>query len=122
MRLKRSLLLLFKKFGYWLFNQALDTFNTAVVSPSYYALFTSFTILASAIMFKLCGFITVLSGTIVLHIIREPDPPFSTDLYSPLSLKVTWYIQGNGESWKQKEEDGSPPFNLITVVPQDHFM
>ena len=32
--------------------QALDTFNTAVVSPIYYALFTSFTILASVIMFK----------------------------------------------------------------------
>ncbi|KAL1347033.1 hypothetical protein HN51_020553 [Arachis hypogaea] len=115
-------------------NMALDTFNTAVVSPIYYALFTSFTILASAIMFKdysgqsissiaseLCGFITVLSGTVVLHSTREPDPPVSTDLYSPLSPKVTWYIQGNGESWKQKEEDGSPPFNLITVVRQDHF-
>ncbi|KAL2639022.1 hypothetical protein AAZV13_06G145700 [Glycine max] len=35
-------------------NMALDTFNTAVVSPIYYALFTSFTILASAIMFKIC--------------------------------------------------------------------
>jgi hypothetical protein len=34
----------------WL--QALDTFNTAIVSPIYYAGFTSFTILASAIMFK----------------------------------------------------------------------
>ncbi|KAJ7013509.1 magnesium transporter NIPA6 [Populus alba x Populus x berolinensis] len=33
-------------------NMALDTFNTAVVSPIYYAGFTSFTILASAIMFK----------------------------------------------------------------------
>ena len=32
--------------------QALDTFNTTVVSPIYYAMFTSFTILASAIMFK----------------------------------------------------------------------
>jgi magnesium transporter len=32
--------------------QALDTFNTAVVSPIYYAMFTSLTILASAIMFK----------------------------------------------------------------------
>jgi hypothetical protein len=32
--------------------QALDNFNTAVVSPIYYALFTAFTILASAIMFK----------------------------------------------------------------------
>uniref|UniRef100_A0A2N9INM0 Probable magnesium transporter n=1 Tax=Fagus sylvatica TaxID=28930 RepID=A0A2N9INM0_FAGSY len=72
-------------------NMALDTFNTAVVSPIYYALFTSFTILASAIMFKdysgqsassiaseLCGFITVLSGTAVLHSTREPDPPTVT--------------------------------------------
>jgi len=32
--------------------QALDTFNTTVVSPIYYALFTSLTIFASAIMFK----------------------------------------------------------------------
>ncbi|KAL0391689.1 UNVERIFIED_CONTAM: putative magnesium transporter NIPA6 [Sesamum radiatum] len=67
-------------------NKALDTFNTAIVSPIYYALFTSLTILASAIMFKdwsgqsassivsvLCGFITVLSGTMVLHITRDPE-------------------------------------------------
>ncbi|KAH1255290.1 putative magnesium transporter NIPA7 [Glycine max] len=127
-------------------NMALDTFNTAVVSPIYYALFTSFTILASAIMFKdyygqsissiaseLCGFVTVLSGTTVLHSTREPDPPVNTeqigkylpnystraDLYSPLSPKVSWYIQGNGEPWKQKED--APPFNLITVIRQDHF-
>ncbi|KAK7358760.1 hypothetical protein VNO77_00699 [Canavalia gladiata] len=114
-------------------NMALDNFNTAIVSPIYYALFTSFTILASAIMFKdysgqsissiaseLCGFITVLSGTTVLHSTREPDPPVITDLYTPLSPKVSWYIQGNGESWKQKEEDVSP-FNLIAIVRQDHF-
>ncbi|XP_029144632.1 probable magnesium transporter NIPA6 [Arachis hypogaea] len=118
----------------WLFNQASDTFNTAVLSPIYYALFTSFRILASAIMFKdysgqsissivseLYGFITVLFGTVVLHSTRESDPPVSTDLYSPLSPKVTWYIQGNGESSKQKEEDGSPFFNLFMVVWQDHF-
>ncbi|KAK7840137.1 putative magnesium transporter nipa1, partial [Quercus suber] len=33
-------------------NKALDTFNTAVVSPVYYVMFTSLTILASMIMFK----------------------------------------------------------------------
>ncbi|XP_031504075.1 probable magnesium transporter NIPA6 isoform X2 [Nymphaea colorata] len=33
-------------------NMALDTFNTAVVSPIYYAMFTTLTILASSIMFK----------------------------------------------------------------------
>ncbi|XP_057793472.1 probable magnesium transporter NIPA6 isoform X4 [Salvia miltiorrhiza] len=67
-------------------NKALDTFNTAVVSPIYYAMFTSLTIFVSAIMFKdwagesasdivsvLCGFITVLSGTMVLHGTREPE-------------------------------------------------
>ncbi|KAG5548794.1 hypothetical protein RHGRI_014220 [Rhododendron griersonianum] len=32
--------------------KALDTFNTAIVSPIYYVMFTSFTILASVIMFK----------------------------------------------------------------------
>ncbi|KAJ7945159.1 Protein of unknown function (DUF803) [Quillaja saponaria] len=107
-------------------NMALDTFNTAVVSPIYYALFTSFTILASVIMFKdysgqsassiaseLCGFITVLSGTAVLHSTREPDPPSITDLYTPLSPKVSWFIPANGEPWKQKDDDASLP-NLIT--------
>ncbi|KAK7387618.1 hypothetical protein VNO78_28538 [Psophocarpus tetragonolobus] len=61
-------------------NKALDTFNTAVVSPVYYVMFTSFTIIASIIMFKdwakqeasqiateLCGFVTILSGTFLLH-------------------------------------------------------
>ncbi|KAI4378836.1 hypothetical protein MLD38_016262 [Melastoma candidum] len=113
-------------------NMALDTFNTAVVSPIYYAMFTAFTILASAIMFKdyagqsassiaseLCGFLTVLSGTAVLHSTREPDPPMITDLYTPLSPKLSWYIQGSGEVWKQKDEDGSPKF--ITVLRQDYF-
>lgn len=41
-----------------MFFQALDTFNTSVVSPIYYAMFTSFTILASAIMFKVRWIIT----------------------------------------------------------------
>ncbi|XP_031388211.1 probable magnesium transporter NIPA6 isoform X2 [Punica granatum] len=114
-------------------NMALDTFNTALVSPIYYAMFTSFTIFASVIMFKdysgqsassiaseLCGFITVLSGTAVLHSTREPDPPPITDLYTPLSPKVSWVIQGNGEVWKQKDEDGSFP-SFITVLRPDYF-
>ncbi|KAG6486713.1 hypothetical protein ZIOFF_055292 [Zingiber officinale] len=33
-------------------NKALDTFNTAVISPVYYVMFTTFTICASMIMFK----------------------------------------------------------------------
>ncbi|KAG0455262.1 hypothetical protein HPP92_024554 [Vanilla planifolia] len=61
-------------------NKALDTFNTAVISPVYYVMFTSLTIFASMIMFKdwdsqnasqiiteICGFITILVGTFLLH-------------------------------------------------------
>ena len=43
------------------FMQALDTFNTAVVSPIYYTMFTSLTILASVIMFKVSVSIAVAS-------------------------------------------------------------
>lgn len=35
-----------------LYIQALDTFNAAIVSPIYYVMFTTLTIVASAIMFK----------------------------------------------------------------------
>nr|XP_043635029.1 probable magnesium transporter NIPA1 isoform X2 [Erigeron canadensis] len=61
-------------------NKALDTFNINVVSPVYYVMFTSLTILASVIMFKdwddqsatqitteVCGFVTILCGTFLLH-------------------------------------------------------
>ncbi|KMT01444.1 hypothetical protein BVRB_9g214520 isoform A [Beta vulgaris subsp. vulgaris] len=67
-------------------NKALDTFNAAIVSPIYYVMFTTLTIAASAIMFKdwsgqdassiaseICGFITVLTGTIILHATREHE-------------------------------------------------
>ncbi|PHU29937.1 putative magnesium transporter NIPA7 [Capsicum chinense] len=67
--------------------QALDTFNAAIISPVYYVMFTTLTIIASAIMFmdwagqndsnivyEMCGFITVLPGIIVLHVTREQEP------------------------------------------------
>uniref|UniRef100_A0A0D9V8F4 Probable magnesium transporter n=2 Tax=Leersia perrieri TaxID=77586 RepID=A0A0D9V8F4_9ORYZ len=115
-------------------NKALDTFNTAVVSPIYYAMFTTLTILASAIMFKdwsgqsaskiaseICGFLTVLAGTLVLHSTREPDQTLSADLYAPLPPKIYWHIQGNGDIGKQKEDE-SLPRDIITVVRQDYFV
>ncbi|KAJ0038366.1 hypothetical protein Pint_22695 [Pistacia integerrima] len=64
--------------------QALDTFKTSVISPVYYVTFTSLTILASMIMFKdwdsqnasqivtqLCGFVTIIYGTFLLHRSRD---------------------------------------------------
>lgn len=114
-------------------NKALDTFNTAVVSPIYYAMFTALTILASAIMFKdwsgqsastivseICGLVTVLSGTTVLHSTREPDTPSIPDFYTPLPPKIYWHIQGNGELGKHREGDLLSS-EFISVVRQDYF-
>ncbi|XP_044478888.1 probable magnesium transporter NIPA3 [Mangifera indica] len=79
-------------------NKALDTFNTAVVSPIYYVMFTSLTILASVIMFKdwdgqsgasiiseICGFVVVLSGTILLHTTKDFERCSFRGSYSSLS-------------------------------------
>ncbi|XP_044498762.1 probable magnesium transporter NIPA2 [Mangifera indica] len=65
-------------------NKALDTFKTSVISPVYYVTFTTLTILASMIMFKdwdsqnasqivtqLCGFVTIVAGTFLLHRTRD---------------------------------------------------
>ncbi|KAK1411141.1 hypothetical protein QVD17_37685 [Tagetes erecta] len=69
-------------------NKALDTFNTAVISPVYYVMFTSLTILASMIMFKnwdhqnasqiiteISGFVTIFSGTFLLHKTKDMGSP-----------------------------------------------
>uniref|UniRef100_A0ACD5UXP9 Uncharacterized protein n=1 Tax=Avena sativa TaxID=4498 RepID=A0ACD5UXP9_AVESA len=65
-------------------NKALDSFNTAVVAPVYYVMFTILTIFANMIMYKdwdsqnatqiaseLCGFVTIVAGTFLLHKTRD---------------------------------------------------
>ncbi|KAJ8460258.1 hypothetical protein OPV22_033184 [Ensete ventricosum] len=93
-------------------NKALDTFNTAIVSPIYYVMFTSLTIIASAIMFKdwsgqnissiaseLCGFITVISGTVLLHTTREQE-------IAPATATISWYIgKSTGDHMKTIDDD-----------------
>ncbi|MQL70558.1 hypothetical protein Taro_002872 [Colocasia esculenta] len=92
-------------------NKALDTFNTAVVSPIYYVMFTSLTILASVIMFKdwdrqnptqivteMCGFVTILSGTFLLHKTK--------DMADGLSSSLSFRLQ------KHTTEDGFPPEDI----------
>jgi multidrug transporter EmrE-like cation transporter len=65
-------------------NKALDLFNTAVVSPIYYVMFTTATIVAAWILFRdpvtlvqaatqLAGFVTVIGGVFLLHATRELD-------------------------------------------------
>eukprot|EP00118_Oscarella_pearsei_P025609 m.308464 g.308464 ORF g.308464 m.308464 type:complete len:393 (+) comp44039_c0_seq1:57-1235(+) len=65
-------------------NKALDIFNTSIVSPIYYVMFTTFTIIASAILFQewsaltakqflglLCGFGTIIIGVFLLHAFKD---------------------------------------------------
>ncbi|RVX19984.1 putative magnesium transporter NIPA5 [Vitis vinifera] len=100
--------------------RALDTFNTAVVSPIYYVMFTSLTILASVIMFKdwdgqsggsiiseICGFIVVLSGTILLNVTKDyEDSSFRGIYHPPLSSSLSARLcSGNGELLKHDEEN-----------------
>ena len=70
-------------------NKALDLFNTAIVTPIYYVMFTTLTIAASTIMFpevqslsamatELSGFMTIVCGTFLLHTTKDLDVPFST--------------------------------------------
>ncbi|TKY67693.1 magnesium transporter NIPA6 [Spatholobus suberectus] len=100
-------------------NRALDTFNAAIVSPVYYVMFTTLTIIASAIMFKdwsgqdvssvaseICGFITVLSGTIILHMTREQEE-------SNMQRTLTWFI--SEDSTKGEDE------HLILIRDSDYL-
>ncbi|PON75789.1 Magnesium transporter NIPA [Parasponia andersonii] len=104
-------------------NKALDTFNTAVVSPIYYVMFTTLTILASVIMFKdwdgqsggsiiseICGFIVVLSGSILLHTTREFErsSSFRGSLIPASPSLSTQLCGGNGELSKHDEENVAP--------------
>ncbi|XP_022748661.1 probable magnesium transporter NIPA3 isoform X2 [Durio zibethinus] len=86
---------------------ALDTFNTAVVSPIYYVMFTSLTILASVIMFKdwdrqnptqiiteMCGFVTILSGTFLLH--KTKDMVDGASLTTSFSMRSLKHEEDNG--------------------------
>ncbi|KFB46637.1 hypothetical protein ZHAS_00014542 [Anopheles sinensis] len=67
-------------------NKALDIFNTSIVTPIYYVIFTTLVITASAILFKewrhmraediigdLCGFFVVIVAVILLNAFREMD-------------------------------------------------
>ncbi|KAF7815666.1 putative magnesium transporter NIPA6 isoform X1 [Senna tora] len=113
-------------------NKALDTFNTAIVSPIYYVMFTTLTILASVIMFKdwdgqsgativsdICGFVIVLSGTILLHATKdfEKSPSFRGSNCASLSPSLsTRLCSGNGESLKHDEENVPSPERCIVCT------
>ncbi|KGL82619.1 Magnesium transporter NIPA4, partial [Tinamus guttatus] len=67
-------------------NKSLDIFNTALVFPIYYVLFTTIVITTSIILFKewvtmtvvdiigtVCGFLTIILGIFLLHAFKDMD-------------------------------------------------
>lgn len=107
-------------------NKALDTFNTAIVSPIYYVMFTSLTILASAIMFKdwdqqtatqivteLCGFVTILGGTFLLHATKDmSDTTSGLSTYWGPAASLSHRISMGGGNSKRPEDNDSEEIPL----------
>ncbi|KAI9277187.1 magnesium transporter NIPA-domain-containing protein [Phascolomyces articulosus] len=74
-------------------NKALNLFNTAVVTPTYYVLFTTLTIVSSTVVYRgfddasgvdittcVFGFLVICSGVTLLHYSRSNDmAPFFND-------------------------------------------
>jgi glucan phosphoethanolaminetransferase (alkaline phosphatase superfamily) len=67
-------------------NKSLDLFNTSIVTPIYYVFFTTFVIIASAILFKewesmktedvlgcCCGFLTIIIAIFLLNAFKDLD-------------------------------------------------
>ncbi|XP_074460063.1 magnesium transporter NIPA4 isoform X2 [Larus michahellis] len=67
-------------------NKSLDIFNTSLVFPIYYVLFTTIVITTSIILFKewvtmtvvdiigtVCGFLTIILGVFLLHAFKDMD-------------------------------------------------
>ncbi|XP_063169506.1 magnesium transporter NIPA2-like [Candoia aspera] len=95
-------------------NKALDIFNTSVVTPIYYVLFTTAVMTCSAILFKewqrlvptniigtISGFLTIVLGIFLLHAFR--DVPFTADLlpvflrYKPKDVPTASWREGEKE-------------------------
>ncbi|KAF4019888.1 hypothetical protein G4228_011403, partial [Cervus hanglu yarkandensis] len=90
-------------------NKALDTFNTSLVTPIYYVLFTSMVVTCSAILFQewygmnagdvigtLSGFFTIINGIFLLHAFKNIDITWS-DLTSTTRKEV---LSANGSEDK----------------------
>lgn len=115
-------------------NKALDLFNTGIVTPVYYVFFTTFVIMASAILFQewkhmsandiigsICGFSTVLVAIVLLNAFKDLDISYCSikGILKPRNELVTvfdtrWEIQeeaglvANQSDSEQENRYGSP--------------
>ena len=81
-------------------NKSLDIFNTSMVTPIYYVMFTTLTITATAILFKewakltavnilgiICGLTTTICGVFLLHVFKDVDFTLNNVLSLALSKR-----------------------------------
>lgn len=100
-------------------NKSLDTFNTAIVTPTYYVLFTSFVILFSLVLFKEfgnmlpedmtgagIGFIVIVCGIFLLNAFKNMNVSLRT---LPKAHKKTPHSSQNGEV-------------ITSVIHDDHHL
>ncbi len=95
-------------------NKALDIFNTALVTPIFYVMFTTLSITSSGILFKewtvlstaniagdICGFATTICGVFLLHMFKDVNVTFSDLLASSSKKKQPAASQDSIESGSQ---------------------
>jgi len=102
-------------------NKALDTFNTAIVSSTYYVFFTTCTITASMIMYKdwegqaagtitfqVLGFGVLMVGVYLLTVTRDSSPGCAAGLRTVLGREKTreqeYSLVQTAEDQKEEEE------------------
>ncbi|XP_068151443.1 magnesium transporter NIPA2 [Drosophila tropicalis] len=103
-------------------NKALDIFNTSIVTPVYYVMFTTLVITASAILFKeftnmrfddilgdICGFLIVITAVFMLNAFKDLDISLNDvrGLMRPKMQRVSQFdeevlVAGNGHADKDQ--------------------
>lgn len=103
-------------------NKALDIFNTSIVTPIYYVIFTSLVIFASGILFKewknmdvsniigdICGFLVVICAIVLLNAFKDMEISMDdvTIQMRPRRRLVTLGSSGRSGNNIHLEESGS---------------
>jgi hypothetical protein len=95
-------------------NKALDVYNTSVVTPMLYVVFTTFVIIASSILFKewgklgaldvvgnICGFLTIVSGIFLLQGFKDMDVSFHNLPKVKREMSASMIVSGSTDNGEQ---------------------
>ena len=98
-------------------NKALDIFNTSLVTPIYYVMFTTLTIIASAILFRewevmdskdtigaICGFLTIIFGVFLLHAFKDVHFRLKDVLKFSMKANGTMTMRKPGPTIKEESQ------------------